>query len=474
MVQSFADFHGIDPQVFHSTGTFDPILGIDSLLFIDPRLLRETSVPELSKSYGRISAHFEDVMRVVKKIEKEGDPFWKAADRMLEFPEVSGLSIGYSRKGTGGSGMGPELRAALLQTVTKIVHAGVDDPALFELVGIFQDNIGPDRISDMVAKIIIEDLIAFTQRVCSDLGIKMESCTFSRKMSPEDLPVNPLDGKPIILVPREVLNDLPVAEDYGDISVIAAQNEKLREELNALVGGSFRKVTVADRKQALRSTFVSHPDVLQDILKAYWDSKAAFYDFKEDRAGEVIWYQASKEVAAKIPLKLKLSVKPTVDEVEGVVLQICEHFRHLVEDNQLARLLYDSNGNRKHESAAQLLFYGIAAAYCKANDLDLSPESDAGRGPVDFKVSSGFEGKVLVEIKLTSNNQLKHGFEAQLPIYQKAEGAVRGVYFVIDNGGYTKGRMQAFWDCVKSTPAPAPKVIFIDGSVRPSASKADV
>jgi hypothetical protein len=413
-------------------------------------------------------------MRVVKRIEKHGDVFWKQANRMLEFPEVSGLSIGYSRRGTGGSGMGPELRAALLDTVTKIVHAGVDDPALFELVGIFQDNVGPDRISDMVAKIIIDDLIAFTQRVCSDLGITMESCEFSRTMLPEDLPKNPLDGKPIILVPREVLNDLPVAEDYGDISVIAAQNEKLREELNALIGSSFRKATVADKKQALRNTFVSHPDVLRDVLKAYWEAKPDFYDFKADRAGEVIWYRASKDVAEKIPLKLKLSAKPTVDEVEAVVHQICEHFRHLVEDNQLARLLYDSNGNRKHESAAQLLFYGIAVAYCKANDLDLSPESDAGRGPVDFKVSSGFNGKVLVEIKLTSNNQLKHGFESQLPIYQKAEGAVRGIYLVIDNGGYTKGRMDAFRECIKSAPVPAPSVLFVDGAIRPSASKADV
>ncbi|MBV5349814.1 hypothetical protein JZU71_01240, partial [bacterium] len=69
--------------------------------------------------------------------------------------------------------------------------------------------------------------------------------------------------------------------------------------------------------------------------------------------------------------------------------------------------------------------FGIASSYCIANDLDISPESDAGRGPVDFKFSNGSKGKVLVEIKLTSNNQLQHGFESQLPIYMKAEGAIR-------------------------------------------------
>ena len=162
MVQSFADHYGITEKVFSATGAFDPILSIDTKLFIDPRLLSIVTAEELVDSKGRISTHFQDVMKVVKQIEKKGDVFWKTADRMLTFPEVSGLCIGYSVNGSTGSGMGTELRAELLETVIKIVNAGVDDPALFELVGIFQDNVGPDRISDMVAKIIISDSVSYT------------------------------------------------------------------------------------------------------------------------------------------------------------------------------------------------------------------------------------------------------------------------------------------------------------------------
>ncbi|MBV5349816.1 hypothetical protein JZU71_01250, partial [bacterium] len=83
--------------------------------------------------------------------------FWKAADNMLTFPEVKGLCIGYAAEGSRGSGMGAELRYELLTNIRKIVLAGVDDPVLFELVGVFQDKVGPDRISDMIAKIIIAD-----------------------------------------------------------------------------------------------------------------------------------------------------------------------------------------------------------------------------------------------------------------------------------------------------------------------------
>ena len=38
-------------------------------------------------------------------------------------------------------------------------------------------------------------------------------------------------------------------------------------------------------------------------------------------------------------------------------------------------------------SIAQLAFFGLRHAYCEANDLDISPEPDAGVGPMDFKIS---------------------------------------------------------------------------------------
>ncbi|MCY0856451.1 hypothetical protein [Cupriavidus sp. D39] len=306
-------------------------------------------------------------------------------------------------------------------TIHEIVQAGVKDPALFELVGAFEENIGPDRISDMIARIIIQDLIAFTQRVCSDCGIPMEALPVVRGEPKEDMPRNPLTGTAVILVPRNVLRDLPVAEEFGDIYWITQQNDQLRKEMNQILGDSWGKATVTEMKYALRKSFISQPDALREVIEAYLKGQRDHYDFEEDRSGEVAWYRASRQVVDNVPLPLKLSEQPPLDEVEGVVLTICNHFKKLLEDNQLCKLLYDKNGQRKHESAAQLLFFGVASAYCRANNLDLSPESDGGRGPVDFKVSRGFEGKVLVEIKLTSNSQLVHGFERQLPIYQQAE-----------------------------------------------------
>lgn len=473
MSQSLADFYGVPSDKFEATGALDPILDVDTRLFIDPALLRITTIPELLDSYTSVTTYFTDVVKIVGQITKIQDRLWRQADKLLTFPEIGGLSIGYASKGTSGSGMGPSLRGHLLETVIEIVRAGVNDPALFELVGIFEDGIGPDRISDMLAKIIAQDLIKFTQRVCSDCGIPMHEYRISSLGLEEDLPVNPLTKLPLILVPREILRDLPVAEDFADIRFVSQFNSTLREELNAGIGLALREMTEREKKQKLRENFVRFPEVLTEVIRAYQTAVPERYDFKDDPSGEVIWYQASKSLPVAAPLPLALSARPTLEEVIRVVERICLHFKRLIEENQLGQLLYDKGGRPKHESAAQLLFFGVASAYCKANDLDLSPESDAGRGPVDFKLSAGFDAKVLVELKLTSNRQLAHGFENQLPIYQRAENSTHGIYLVVDNGGASERRLTAFRELVLSAGKLAPKVILVDAIRKESASIAD-
>lgn len=473
MVISLGDFHSIPPEDFDRTGALDPILGVDTRLFIDPSLLKHTTVPELRGSHAKIAEHFANVLRVVRFIRDEDDAFWRNADRMLTFPEVQGLCIGYSSKGVAGKGTGPLKRRRLIGTITQLAQAGCVDEAIFELVGAFEEGIGPDLISDMVAKIIMPDLISFTQRVCSDLGLPMETLVYSKNLPPEDLPFHPDSKSPIILVPKQILRDLPVAETFADICWIVEHNVALREELNKLIVGSIRSLATAERKRQVKEAFIQHPEVLAQVIRAYEAAGARFYDFKDDPSGETIWYSVSKTLPQSSALALALPAKPRLDDVFAVAESICLHFQRLLEDNQLCRLLYDQQGRRKHESAAQLLFFGVASAYCEANDLDLSPESDGGRGPVDFKVSAGFKGKVLVEIKLTSNLQLAHGFKKQLPIYQAAEGAQQGIYLVVHNGGITEGRWDAFSRLVLAAGPAAPKVIVVDGTVRKSASKAD-
>lgn len=124
----------------------------------------------------------------------------------------------------------------------------------------------------------------------------------------------------------------------------------------------------------------------------------------------------------------------TPEAVWNTVNLFVEQFRHVIEDRNMWRLLWDGSAPRP-ESSSQELFYAIASSYCSANNLDITPEADTGRGRVDFKISAGFSARLLVELKLSSNARLVHGYEMQLQLYKRAEQTTNAVYLVVDVGG---------------------------------------
>lgn len=468
MPKSLSSVLGIDSSEITDCGAFDPILDLDTHLFIDPHLLKHCDVTEFASSYEALQKHFRKIAKLLKANQSIGDPFWKKADSMMEWPEVKGLCIGYSSKGTSGSGIGPELRFRLLKTAKAIIDVGQDDPELFELVGLFEKDFGSDRISDMTANVISEDLSVFTRNVLSSLNV--DHTEFLDQDPVSHLPINPFTGKPLLLVPKSILRDLPVALDWRDIDKIAAKNQELRNRVNDLIGDSWKEAISNTTKQELRDIVLANPDLLEDLISTYSNKKAQPYDFLEDRAGEYVWYPVARKFTRDNPLKLMLSGAPSIDEVEALVLTICNQFKVLVEDNGLSSLLYNSDGSLKNETASQLLFYGICESYCDANNIMIARESNSGRGPVDFKFGTNKNNSVLVEIKKSTNTSgLRKGIEKQLPQYLKSEKSRRAIYVVIDVG-YTRAAIQNLNEISQQIRSAAIRVLHIDGSIKPSAS----
>jgi hypothetical protein len=466
---SISDHLGVSATRFDKTGAFDAVLDVDSKLFIDPHLLPASDAPELSASYNKIKKLFSDLLKLLARSQKEGDPFWRAAFEKFNFPELQGICIGYSSHSTRGSGMGQRLRIKVLRTAKEIVDAGISDPEFFELVGLFEERIGPDRISDMVGRIIVDDLRKYTERILTMLKAKTVPVAKTGHKSI----LNPFNGLPLILVPTDVLRDLPIAEEWSEIELVCEFNQALRRKVNALIGDTWKTATSV-KKETLRHVIVSEPEVLRDLVELYKKKPANPYDFLNDRSGEFLWLRASRRYVEDFPLKIRLPVKPSAGDLLNIVNSICDKFKDLVENNALSSLLYEHSGKPKKEEAAQKLFYGIADSYCAANDLDLSREANAGRGPVDFKVSKGYSGRVVVEAKLTTNKQLLHGFETQIGEYQKAEKAKTAIYLVIDVTGGSESQVTKLKKLIASSRADGlkvPHVIFVDAIPKLSASK---
>lgn len=458
----------VNKTAIEELGAFDPVLDTDTRLFIDPHLLKYSEIEEFKNSYEKLQSHFISIAKLLTASDEKGDVFWNAADKLMIWPEVKGLCIGYSSKGTSGSGIGPELRERLLKTAKVIIDKGKNDPELFELVGLFEKDFGPDRISDMTANVIKEDLKGFTLRILACLNVDYKKIL---KISEEHgLPINPYTGELIYLVPLSLLRDLPTVLDWSNRDVISVESDEIRQKLNKDIGHSWRAATYNLSKENLKQFIFDYPELIDDLIAKYTTKAPMPYDFKSDRSGEYLWFPAAKEATSQFPLRLKLSANPSIDEVENLVLSICEKFKELIENNGWEKLLYDSDNHPKHEVASQLLFYGIADLYCEMNQVMIARESDSGRGPVDFKFGTNKENSVLVEIKKSTNTSgLKKGIIKQLPTYMKSEGSKRAIYVVIDVG-LTKAAIKNLQEINTLTNGSAIRIINIDGSLQTSAS----
>lgn len=124
----------------------------------------------------------------------------------------------------------------------------------------------------------------------------------------------------------------------------------------------------------------------------------------------------------------------------------------------------------------QKIFFGIALTYLKDGkpDLDVSPETNAGPGPVDFKFSHGSKSKVTVEMKKSTHNRLLHGYETQLGQYNQAERTTESIFLIIrvtDDHNKIESVLRAREAALKRGEE-APEVVIVDARPQASASKA--
>jgi hypothetical protein len=470
---SFSEAFAINPTDLRKLGVLDPVLNVDTRLFIDPLLLADSKHKEINKgavaSYKR---HFTRLVGLLAGSKYEGDMGWRTANRLLDFPEVKGTCLGYGAASIAGRSWGSTLRKKVLRAAKETVDLGITDPDLFLVIALLEDGVGPDLISDMTTNIILSDLAAFTGRVCKTLRVKTQPFIFADGTSVR-FPINPLAKDrpaPVILVPLDVLRELPIVNSWVDVGRAAATNSMLRARVNKLIGAIW-EASVQKKKDALRKDVYSSKAAFEVMLDVVREVPKIAYDASADPEGLLAWLRIAHTAVAQHPLHLSHARRPSIDEVQNVVTAIVDHYRELVENKGLWKELWTGTKPRP-EKSAQRMFFAIADAHCKANDLDITPEADSGSGPVDFKVSSSYRNRVLVEVKLSKNPKLVHGYEVQLATYKRAEGTMRATYMVIDVGqmGSKDTRITAIRRKAIKKGEPVSEITFISGKRQKSAS----
>jgi hypothetical protein len=393
---------------------------------------------------------------------------WRNAARIFRLDELPSLCLGFGGYTTRGRSVDRDTQGRILQTAKEIVDLGVKDPELFSLIGLLEAGVGPDTIGDMTAHAILPSLIKITADAAKQLGVKVKDEHIDGHEV--RLPYNRFSEKPLLLVPLDILRDLPVASDWSDISRAAAENEAIRNRVNKLIGDIWQ-LKSKKQKEQIRASALASSDAFKAVLDAAYLLSSDSYDFNSDLEGHRIFRDALETMASQFPLKLTRPRTKNHAELKRIVTQIVEHFKDLVEKNGINYLLWDQNRPRK-ERAAQRLFFAVADVYCKANNIDISPESDSGGGPVDFKFSSGYSGRFLVEIKL-STGKVVHGYKTQLGVYEEAEKSFESIFLILDVGGLApklKTILRAKNDQAARSER-TPDIIVVDAKRKPSASK---
>lgn len=418
-----SEFLAIDKEL-DDLGTFDARIDKDSRFFINIVRLKHSSTPEFANAYDLINKRFSDIATLLKnaKSPTRSDKFFRSARELFDFPEVNGINLGFSES-IAGSGFGDQLSMTVLEDAYQIVKAGSTQPEIFHLVSLFEENVGPDRLSDMIASIIKPCIINYTQRILSVLDLNPRTRSHL-EFDNNGLAINPYKGCPLLLLPTDILHKLPIAKNWEDVGYAAERNAAIRREINHEVGDVWEKWHSSDRKNYVKENIFMKPDACERVIDSYRTEQPPTFDPSSDPEyySEVLFGTVKKDSDFTASDK-------EVDSFEGAK-EVVGIFRHWVEFNRGWSLLRATSSSNR-EKIAQMLIHLCAKYYVEKNNLDISFEPNAGRGPVDIKFSRGND-KTVVETKLSTNQQYLHGYQVQVEEYAKSEKTDKSIYVLID------------------------------------------
>ena len=461
-----SDYYDIEPKDFEELGVLDSFVYFDTPLFLNPKLLSVSDIPEFKNSKQKIIEHYQTTINLLKKT-NGNDLFWKAAKKHFNFPEPSGIGLGTSMKSTDGKGLTGKTAESCLLTMKEIVNQDIDDPTMYRLLFLVQENIGVDRISDMICRIIYEDLCLYSSNMIEKLGIKEFYINSDTKLKYLRRP----NGKMLFLLPADLLSEIPDVLNGYDIHEVSEYNQKIKEYLCEYFNMAYVNVTTFNeaKKEKIRECLLGNTDLLKQLLHEGDTKEAKVYDYSHDPLGIITSLEVIRE---KILDQKNFFVEFTksANSLRDFINKLLLVYKKCIEDKGLNEELYyidatTKKRNVRKEITSHRLFILVLEVAKQLNLYDYSFEPKVGNGQIEFVVYNMKE-KILIEFKLSTNN-LIHGYDSQLPLYIKRYESTYSFYVImkIDNGNaiekFYKERKNIISNC---------SIIEIDGTIKKSPS----
>lgn len=472
MATHYSHYFKLKHRDFIDKGVYNGFLDKDSLLHIDPLLLKNCSIPEFEKSYNNFLFYFQQLVPLVNYTKENNldDRFFRQIVKRFTMSEIPNTGLGYSKESSYGKGISGALANQLALSAFEIISAGLIDPEIFGLMQFIEDKVGADRISDMTLYILRKDFLAYTQRIATELCIPTKKYVFSYD---EIFYVPFYKNKPIHFIPMQLLADLPVAHDYDDIDKVCNYNNKLKKKIADIIGVAWSQYKDYKKKD-WKKLILGDQKCYNAAIQFYRGLQGIPYNFNIDKKHEYVDLLL-QDFLTNYPFVFpSFSGENPQQEVYDLTKAMCMQFKHLVEDNRLSELFYKDK-RLPDETDWQMLLYAVADTYKQAANLDLAitREDNPGVGEIDFHITRGSNANVVIEIKRSGNTNLIHGYRTQLPAYMRAERATNGIFMVImedDSIETIKSKIENVRIDMKNNGEYIPEVIYINGQRQYSAS----
>jgi hypothetical protein len=205
-----------------------PFLDEDLPLFVDPFLLWKSPALQDQALHTAMIASFNGL----RDIARTDRP--RAVDTLVRLSECEEIGLGAGRSRTGRR-IGQDVAEGILglfRDLPDIERAGIGH---IEVLQLYIDQISKDRISDFTCGFLKSHLIDYTmvQAQLHQIPVQrttLEVYSYTKQVflrEELELPVNPIDGKPILLVPKRWLRYAPWISFDDFFAKVVASDERL-------------------------------------------------------------------------------------------------------------------------------------------------------------------------------------------------------------------------------------------------------
>jgi hypothetical protein len=450
----FSDVFSVDPDLIENYGAFNISLINDLPLFVDPFLLFNSTKPEyqaLHKEMLEYVAFLRDV-----SIEKGINP--GLLKEWFHFSEIRQNWLGYSEIGNSGRGLGNDFAQALNRNLNQIFanfgSETITKSSHLEKLCLIKSGVGKDNISDFTTNLIKKYLLNFTQSFAKKhikkkmrTVVPIERVYFNyktRSWVTQQFELPTYNNDFVILTPKDILtkddtwiNKGDIVRSFNDI-VASVPNNVLRAKMDQYFMSNLPERKKKDKGKEKKPTSKEIAAAIGAVIGKFPEFIDYYIRFKEDKGDEAKSISESRvaeveslfvhELSSLIDLlnkKTDFYNKP-YDTLEESYERLM-FLKDVIENKDGYRVFYVKGKPIHRETDLHVMF----RLTWFASMSDVSPETNDGRGPVDFKISRGSQDKSLVEFKLASNTSLRKNLQNQVEIYKKAHSTDKAIKAVL-------------------------------------------